>query len=253
MMLGWSVGSVTLAVAVERATVPVSPALTTLEPAPVWPLTDTRMVVPSGTCDAVRLICTGFVVVAGRTTSGIPSDASGAVGVATPPTAAMRSVGELASTTGLGSNPTEAGALFKLIWAVFVYASMRIRPREPTANPPTPPKPPETLMEPPPVMVVATIRTAPPLPPPPRPAVGQQLLSVPPLPPLVRIVPVTPEAPSVMVPEEAITRAPPPPPPPPALVPNSATPPPPPEPWSCPGSVDGELLSRSSLHPLPRG
>jgi hypothetical protein len=23
--------------------------------------------------------------------------------------------------------------------------------------------------------------------------------------------------------------------------------------WSCPGSVDGELLSRSSLHPLPRG
>src|SRR5207249_10785624 len=115
MRLGSSVGSVTLAVAVELATVPASPVLMALEPAPIWPLTDTRIVVPSGSYAAVRLIVTGVVVVAGRTTSGIANDDNGVVGVATPPTAAMRSVGVLASTTGLGSTPTEAGAAFRLI------------------------------------------------------------------------------------------------------------------------------------------
>src|SRR5437870_3234418 len=122
---------VTLAVAVELATVPASPLLTTLEPAPFWPLTDTRIVVPRGTCDAARLICTGFVVVAGTITSGTASDAPGVVGVTTPPIAEMRRVGVFGRATGLGSAPTDGRALNSCSCAVLVYASTRIRPRAP--------------------------------------------------------------------------------------------------------------------------
>src|SRR5213593_2137165 len=120
MMLGWLVGKVTLAVAVELATVPASPPLSVLEPAPVRALTDTMTVVPSGTCAAARLICTGLVVVAGRTTSGTPNDAAGVVGVEMPPTVVIRNVGVLGSTTGLGSRTTEAWLPTRLIWAVLV-------------------------------------------------------------------------------------------------------------------------------------
>jgi hypothetical protein len=109
-----------LAVAVELATVPVSPLLTTLEPAPTKPLTDTRIVVPRGTCAAAKLICTGFVVVAGRTTSGAPNDAAGVVGVEMPPTAVIRNVGVLGNTAGLGSSTTEAWLPTRLMLAVLV-------------------------------------------------------------------------------------------------------------------------------------
>src|SRR5688572_3343498 len=144
--------------------------------------------VPGGTLLAATVTVTGFVVVAGRTTSGAEYEAVGAAGALMPPTATMASEGASGSVTLVGS-ATEGGTVLKLRAAPCETASMRTRP-----NPPAPPlvmpgaapaAPPRTSIDPfVPDVLLAMSRTAPPLPPPP----GAK--APPPEPPRARITPV---------------------------------------------------------------
>src|SRR5205809_3794790 len=92
MMLGWSAGIVTLAAAVDAASVPVSVPVPEVLP-PVCPLAVTVTVVPEGMFDAAKLTVTGLVVPAGNVMSGFPKEAVGAVGAETPATEVIRKVG----------------------------------------------------------------------------------------------------------------------------------------------------------------
>lgn len=125
--------------------------------------TVTVTVVPRGIFEAASVMVIGLAVSAGSVISGVAKEPVGDVGVATPATDVI------AKPSPFGSARTPGCAIdevcVKLIVAVLVNASMRIRPTLPLRRYPYPP---ETLIEPPlPVMVVATNRTAPPLPPPP--------------------------------------------------------------------------------------
>src|SRR5438105_9540771 len=137
---GSLVGNVTVAVAVEEASVPLSAVLVAELEAPMKPTTVTASVVPMGTLAAAMLTVTGFVVVPGRTTSGAASEPVGFAGAATPAIDVIWSVGVLESVTDVGAPElTEAPTPpVKVAESVLVKPSTRARPAEPA--PPVLPK-----------------------------------------------------------------------------------------------------------------
>jgi hypothetical protein len=76
---------VTLAVAVDEAVVPANGVLCTFVRVPDSGCSETWTTVPTGTFAACNAIFTGFVVEAGRTTSGVPlNEPDGFVGALIP-------------------------------------------------------------------------------------------------------------------------------------------------------------------------
>src|SRR2546426_6008142 len=114
MTVGWFVGMVTVAEAVELPTVPLRPLLVTvLMTPPDCPLTVILSVVPSGMLLAAKFTV-GVDVPPGRTKSGVANDPVSVAGALTPPREVMVSVGLLVSVAGsvwLIDDTTEAGAL----------------------------------------------------------------------------------------------------------------------------------------------
>ena len=103
MTAGSLVGSVTLAVAVDAESVPLSAVLVDVLEAPMKPTTVTLSAVPTGTLAAEMFTVTGLVVVPGSTTSGARNDPVGFADTVTPPTEVIWSVGEFASVTDVGA------------------------------------------------------------------------------------------------------------------------------------------------------
>src|SRR6266545_6328177 len=130
---GSLVGTVTLAVAVDDASVPLSGVLVTEVEAPMKPTTVTVSVVPTGTFAAAILTVIGFVVVPGRTTSGAKNEPDGFAGAATPPSAVVWRVGAFGSDAEVGGPVlTEAPtAPVMVAESVLVNPSMRTRPAAP--------------------------------------------------------------------------------------------------------------------------
>src|SRR5437667_7280824 len=103
---------------------------------------------------AARLTVTGFVVVAGRTTSAPVNEPVGAAGAGTPPTAAILRLGALGSVTDVGApeDSTPSVLVPTFTASELLNASTRTRPGLP-APPATgvaaaPPLPPATFAKP---------------------------------------------------------------------------------------------------------
>src|SRR5258706_2477764 len=97
-------GGVTLALAVDAASVRESPPLCTVVRLPFEGVSMTCTIVPTGRLEPSRATVTGFGCDEGTMTSGTPcSDPSGAAGALTPPIEAMRSVGEFGGVIGCGN------------------------------------------------------------------------------------------------------------------------------------------------------
>src|SRR5438128_2207563 len=165
MTAGSLVGSVTLAVAVEEASVPLSGVLVARVDAPMKPTTVIASVVPTGTFVAAMLTVTGFAVVPGKTTSGAKKAPPGLAGAATPPTEVICRVGAFARVTDVGAPVLTEAATAPVTVAdrLLVNPSVRRRPAAPA--PPTlghhwlPPPAAMLIVPVDPVSVVAISRT----------------------------------------------------------------------------------------------
>ena len=100
--LGWFVGIVTLAVAVEAAKVPARALLTAELAAPFCGFAVTVTVVPSGMFPAAKPTLIGFAVPAGSVMSGAANDPVGEAGAATPATEVILKVGAFGNATTPG-------------------------------------------------------------------------------------------------------------------------------------------------------
>src|SRR5574337_1751193 len=120
---------VRLAVAVEASGVPARAVLVTELAAPSRGFTVTVTVVPSGTFDAASVTVVGLAVPAGSMISGFENEPVGDAGAATPATDVIVKPGAFgsATTSGLSIDDT----CVKVIVAVLVYDSMRMRPAPP--------------------------------------------------------------------------------------------------------------------------
>src|SRR5205085_11198275 len=112
---------------------------------PVCPLTATGTAVPGGMFVPESVSVTGFAIGDGSVMSGMPKDAVGTAGVATPPMAVIVSVGPLASMTAEGG-ATDGATALTLTTALVGEPSGRGRATEP----PPLPIPIALLPEPPP-------------------------------------------------------------------------------------------------------
>ena len=125
--LGWFVGMVRLAVAVEAANVPPSGVLTAELPPPVSGVTFTLTVVPSGTFEAASETVVGLGVPTGTAMSGVAKEPVGEAGAGTPATDAILKLGALGRVSTSGG-PVDGDVSGELIVEVLVKASIRMRP-----------------------------------------------------------------------------------------------------------------------------
>jgi hypothetical protein len=131
-------GNVTLADAVELASVPPSPLLSVVVGAAPSLFTVTAMLVPRGTLEAARSTVTGLATVGLNVISGwARNEPCGFAGGATPATAVILRVGVLAGgVTGPG-NPEDGGGFMPPVAAIS-KASRRMRPKPPAPTAPAP-------------------------------------------------------------------------------------------------------------------
>jgi hypothetical protein len=100
--LGSVVETVTLALAVEAAWVPLRGKLLTVLAAPFWGVTTTVTMVPIGIFVPASSTVTGLVVVAGKVISGVAYEPVGCAGAASPATAVIFNEGVLEGKTAPG-------------------------------------------------------------------------------------------------------------------------------------------------------
>jgi hypothetical protein len=100
--LGWFVGRVRLADAVEAANVPARAVLVAELAAPSNGFTVTVTVVPSGMFEAASPIVMGFVVPDGSMISGVEKEPVGEAGAATPATDVIVKLGAPGSASAPG-------------------------------------------------------------------------------------------------------------------------------------------------------